>query len=312
MANVNYIVERETFARHARDNGYTGNEQLFWYALFTIFNERANRNAHVWPDGFIRITNKELLSWLPFTENTLNLVRASMINPAVHQPVLVEYIKGRRHEVVPQYKMNWFTPQTQADDLPADDFYLNSRGNMGGNAGGNMRGNAGGMMGGILGGDMGDISININNTLRKTQVNQTAVFSFGNEDDNEDKEAFRAYERAKAQIRHTFGRAFGRMPTPAEENGIARDAQLSHTLPLVHKAVELAAYNGAKNPAGYIGAVCQEWGQHHLHTEDELSEYIYLRDSANGKHPFDDPQQAEAALRRMRFAGDDDMEALNE
>lgn len=97
MANVNYITEREAFVRHARDNGYSGNEQLLWYALFTIANERAMRNGGLWPDGFIRVTNKELLSWLPFSENTLLAVRADMINPAKHSPVLFEYIKGRKN-----------------------------------------------------------------------------------------------------------------------------------------------------------------------------------------------------------------------
>ena len=134
MATVNYIVERESFIRHARDNGYTGNEQLLWYALFTIFNERANRNMQVWPDGFIRISNKELLSWLPFGENTLIQTRGSLVNPSKHQPLLVEYIKGKRNADMPQYKMHWFSMEN-------DSGYLNSSGNTGGNVRGNTTGN---------------------------------------------------------------------------------------------------------------------------------------------------------------------------
>ena len=158
--DVNYINERESFVRHARDNGYTGNEQLLWYALFTIFNERAGRNGGVWPDGFIRITNKELLSWLPFTENTLHKVRADMINQQKHDPVLFDYLKGKKNTDAPQYKMHYFP----------DKSYRNSRGNIGGNMQGNNGGNMGGNMqgnnGGNNGGNIGAINnkLNINDT----------------------------------------------------------------------------------------------------------------------------------------------------
>ena len=161
---VNYIIEREAFARHARDNGYTGNEQLFWYALFTIFNERASRNGFVWADGFVRIANKEILSWVPFTENTLMQVRADMVNPAKHSQPLIEYLKGRRNADMPQYKMRYFTPL--AENMES---YLKPRGNIGGNVGGNTWGN----MGGNTGGNMGDITVNIN------QTNQQAVIDSG-------------------------------------------------------------------------------------------------------------------------------------
>lgn len=161
---VNYITERESFARHARDNGYTGNEQLLWYALFTIMNERASRNGFVWSDGFVRIANKEILSWVPFSENTLLQVRADMINPAKHNPPLFEYLKGKRNADMPQYKMRYFTPLVENAES-----YRNSRGNTGGNAGGNPWGNTGGN----AGGSMGDITVNIN------QTNQQAVLDTG-------------------------------------------------------------------------------------------------------------------------------------
>lgn len=159
MANVNYITEREAFVRHARDNGYSGNEQLLWYALFTIANERAMRNGGLWPDGFIRVTNKELLSWLPYSENTLLAVRADMINPAKHSPVLFDYIKGRKNSEAPQYRMRYFSAGQVAG---ADNL------NFGGNIGGNVEGNTGGNLRGNAGGNIGDI--NINNT--KITVNQ--------------------------------------------------------------------------------------------------------------------------------------------
>lgn len=165
MAYVNYITERESFIRHARDNGYTGNEQLLWHALFTIFNERAGRNAFAWPDGFIRISNKELLSWLPFTEKTLVPVRADLVNPNRHQPVLVEYLKGRRNAEMPQYKMRWFTEHTENPQS-----YRNLQGNMGGNLRGNMGDNMEGNPWGNTGSNMGDITVNINQTQQQANL----------------------------------------------------------------------------------------------------------------------------------------------
>lgn len=182
MAYVNYIIERESFARHARDNGYTGNEQLLWYALFTIFNERASRNAHVWPDGFIRISNKELLSWLPFTENTLIQIRGEMVNPAKHNPPLVEYLKGKRNADMPQYKMRWFSVAPE-NDLG----YLNARGNMGGNIGGSFGGNTGGNPRG----NMGDINVNINQVQTQT-VTQSVKKIYYNDAWRTDARAARA------------------------------------------------------------------------------------------------------------------------
>lgn len=175
MANVNYIVERESFMRHARDNGYTGNEQLFWYALFTIFNERASRNTFVWPDEFISVSNKELLSWLPFTENTLMQVRGDFVNPNKHDPVLVEYRKGRKNDTMPQYRMRWFsTHMPQCETV--DDFYLNPRGNIGGKVGGNI----GGKTGGNVRGNIGDITLNINQVQSVSQTTEKKTLYYNN------------------------------------------------------------------------------------------------------------------------------------
>lgn len=149
---VNYITECEAFIRHARDNGYSGSAQLLWRALFTIFNEHARRNGGDWPDGFIRVSNKELLSWLPFTENTLIATRAEMVNPKRFNPILFDYIPGKKSTEMPQYRLHYFSP----------DAYLNSRGNMGGNVGGNPGGSLGGNMRGNPGGNIGDIYNKLN------------------------------------------------------------------------------------------------------------------------------------------------------
>lgn len=148
---MNYILERERFVRIARDDHYSGNEQLLWNALFTIFNERAGRNGGEWPDGFIRITNKELLSWLPFTENTLNPARAMLVNREKHSPVLVEYIKGRKNDAAPQYKMNYVS--------------VNDYRKICGNNGGNSEGNNDGNPHGNDYGNAGDIKEDVNQTI---------------------------------------------------------------------------------------------------------------------------------------------------
>lgn len=105
--HVNYISECETFIRHARDHCLSGNEQLLWRALFTICNEHAGRAGGSWPEEYIRITNKELLSWLPFSENTLTSVRAEMVKK-YDQP-LFDYIRGVKNTDAPQYRMRYLT-----------------------------------------------------------------------------------------------------------------------------------------------------------------------------------------------------------
>lgn len=302
MANVNYVYERESFIRHARDNGYTGNEQLFWYAMFTIFNERANRNTHSWPDGFVRVTNKELLSWLPFTENTLNRVRADFVNPKNHQPILVEYLKGRKNEEAPQYKMNYFSdrmpmrpPMTECDNEDETDFNPKSGGNMGGNMGGKVGGN----MGGKMVGNMGAITLNVNQIQSRT--NQTAVFPVPqeNEEEDEEEEAKRAYANAAAEVRRVFTRAFGRMPTPEETRSIAATAILGNLCDVTGKAIETAARSGANAPALYVCALLDDWRKVGICTEGEAEEYLYLRAASAGKTQ-EDPEEARQRLIEYR------------
>jgi hypothetical protein len=251
MANVNYIYERESFVRHARENRYTGDEILLWNALFTIFNERAMRNGQVWPDGFIRITNKELLSWLPYGESTLNRARGTLVNPTQHQPTLVDYVKGKRNTDIPQYRMRWFSI---TDGRYTSSCYLQNEGNMSGNASGNVHVNMSGNMQGNPLGNMGDI-----NTKRipdEYGIPETEI-PLDDEDETD------AYASATETVRECFGLYFGREANPAEAEAIAKAAvQNGITTPsLIRRVMRTAAENAPRTPSAYVETLCREWGK---------------------------------------------------
>lgn len=114
MIQVNYIAEMEAFIVYASHNGLSANERTLWYALFHLANERAK--AAGWPDGFIPVSNKILLSLVPFSENTLPGVRNRLA-----QRGLIEYSKGKRKEANPCYRMRYFRASyPQNVDKPVD------------------------------------------------------------------------------------------------------------------------------------------------------------------------------------------------
>ena len=128
MAAVNYIVEHEAFIEYAQDNGLSAAEQLLCYALCHIFNRRAQGGQ--WPDGFIRVTNKTVLSLLPFTEDTMAAARNRL-----KQRGVIDYVPGRKKAEVPMYKMIYFSvPAASEPEDPV--FYPNNSGKQSGKVGG--------------------------------------------------------------------------------------------------------------------------------------------------------------------------------
>ena len=137
---VNYVREYERFIEYAADERLTANEQLLWYALMHIFNQRAEGNE--WPDGFIRVNNDRLFTYLPIKWDALARARNGL-----KQRGLIDFRSGSRNKSVPEYRIIPF----YADCCPF------KTDNMGGNMGGNS------------GGNMGDNSINVNRDLNTDQ-----------------------------------------------------------------------------------------------------------------------------------------------
>lgn len=150
MAIVNYVRESRAFIRYASDNSVTGNERLLWYALFEEFNDRAQ--GVNWPDGFISISNRRLLSWLPFSEDSLIKARNRLA-----QRGIIKYKPGQKNTQNPMYRLLYFSTVTQS--YPQD---TESNPQIAGNTQGNMQGNQQGNMPGNVPGNMPGINVNLN------------------------------------------------------------------------------------------------------------------------------------------------------
>ena len=268
MALVNYVKESLAFMEHATDNGFTANERLLWYALFHIMNMRAKGNN--WPDGFISISNKRLLSFLPFSEDGMFRARNSL-----SQRGLIKYEKGKKNTASPLYRLVYFSTEQIADDSEVE-CYPQIAGNTGGNITGNMQGKAGGNITGNMQGNMGDI-------IYKHNINDN-VTPNGFDDEDEDDDGYaHATREAVEIIVPAFLAQFGRPATPAELQRLAVVTANLNLAPLIGHAIQRAAVNGAKNPIAYISSICADWHSEHLQTVAELEEYQFLRDCAEGR-----------------------------
>lgn len=135
MADVNYIREHRAFFEMAADERLTGHEQLLWNALFMIMNSKAQGTQ--WPDGFIRISNKRLMTYLPYQFDAMAKARNGLI-----QRGLIEFVHGKKNTMSPMYKMHWLTapeigeePDEEAGNtgcypVKTDNMKGNNRGNV--------------------------------------------------------------------------------------------------------------------------------------------------------------------------------------
>lgn len=293
MPYVNYIREHVAFIEYASDNGLSGNERLLWYALMHIMNQRAQGANY--PDGFIRIANKRLLSYAPMQFDAMAKARN-----ALQQRGLIEFTHGKRNAEMPMYRMNYFTCADCPQDMPAsvdnsessesfypfktDNIQGNIRGNMQGNQQGNMRGNT------------GDIHTRLNVSPNHN------LYGF-EEDDDHHEVVTRARERTReeqsetidddvAKAQHeaavaadkSFRVYFGRRPTSAfvERVGLAA-AQLGMSAEMVDLAIHDAAIRNASDVYAYITTLFQDWRHQEVTTPAEYGEYSYMRDDALGK-----------------------------
>ena len=115
MVFVNYIEENIRFIEYASMNRVSGNERLIWYALLHIINRHAN--GALWPDQFIAIPNRVLLTYAPVSEDTLIRARNQLV-----QHGLIEYKPGKKRSADPEYRLCYFTAQP-ADDVLQPGFY---------------------------------------------------------------------------------------------------------------------------------------------------------------------------------------------
>ena len=305
MAFVNFVKESIAFMEYASDNGLTGNERLLWYALFHIMNQRADGSD--WPDDMVKVSNKRLLSFLPYSEDALVSARNRLA-----QRGIIKYKPGKRNAESPEYALVYFHPELSTVSTQNSNVYPfsagNIRGNIGGNVQGNMRGNIGGNVQGNprgnIGGNMGDI------IYKPKQGNQNEYENVNanvpeDVDENVDDAADRARERKHAHMREVvmlrYKDAFGRPATVAEIDTISRmacgyDMQDELVADVLNKAAEA----GARNVVAYVQTLFKELDAADITTSREYHEDRFLTDAARGKFDFYAPDDAMKERREVR------------
>lgn len=247
MCYVNYVRESTSFMRFACDQGLTANERLLWYALFDVMNARAKGSD--WPEGLIPITNKQLLSLVPFGEDSLTAARNKL-----KQRGLIEYQPGRRNAAPPLYQMIYFSPELSTSHEQNVDSCTDISGNIGDNMRGNAWGNDRGNVQGNARGNIGGIILNYKPNGLNRNPNEM------HEKDADDAAADQRARMREAEIAGQFREATGREAMPLEIRAISiAQEQYGADDEVVNQAIGQAASHGARAPAQYVSELLRSW-----------------------------------------------------
>ena len=258
MCYVNFVRESTAFMRHACDQGLTANERLLWYALFHTMNARAKGSD--WPEGLVPIPNKQLLSLVPFGEDSLIAARNKL-----KQRGLIDYQPGKKNAAPPMYKMVYFAAELSTSYEQNWESYPDMSGNVQGNNWGNARGNVQGNNGGNTPGNMPGIILNYKPNDRE---NRNPLDFIDDEDD--DVDAARVREE---RIRQMYRQCIGRAPTTLEIGQIwAAWNNTQAEGALVDEAIQRAAMYGAKAPAMYAKMLLYNWQEAGIRRMSQLVE----------------------------------------
>lgn len=299
MPFVNYVAEHKAFIEYASNEGLSSSERLVWYALIHIMNSRA-KGAN-WPDGFIRIPNERLLTYLPLSFDAMAKARNRLI-----QRGLISFIKGARNSAIPMYEMHYLTvpdeESPQIEGWPVDNCTkLSTRfsersescpektdrlsGNLSGNPSGNPSGNLSGNPSDIIdklyeeGRPYSKRPEEEEERVARTRVGPTPLSCIQDTDPEPDP-AVELERRVAMAIRANFGHE----GTPEECAKIANLAALYHLEPdLVEESIRLAAQNHARSVFAYLMKVYDEWQLAYVRSLDDYSRYRFAMDMATGR-----------------------------
>lgn len=301
MPCVNYVKEHITFIEYASDNGLSSNERLLWYALIHEMNRRAIGTN--WPEGYIRIANKRLLSLLPIGFDAMAKARNSLA-----QRGLLSFQHGRKNAELPMYQMHYLTvadnPQVSDEsvDNPGETCskpcYPASYPTKTDKVAGNMQGKTQGKTQGNVKGKTTDIY-----NKHKPDGTERNLNAFIDDDDDAEAEQMRARTRmmqadqeynhdgrfdrmdanAKAAIK-AIRTYFGREATPheAERFGLLA-ANMGFSPDMVEIALSNAALAAARNPFAYCVQIFREWQDWEVTTPEEYGEFAYSYDRMTGR-----------------------------
>lgn len=249
MANVNYIVEHESFIVYANDNGLSASEQLLWYALIHLFNQRAKGGQ--WPDGFIRITNKTLLSMMPMKVDAMMVARNQL-----KQRGLIDFVPGRKKIDIPMYRINYFSAPVSASEEEEPALYTEKT---------------------YKEPDKPPYKPPYKTPDIINKHNETENKTISDDDDGSDARVQRELDLTQS-LAEAWCDAYGPEPTPGEARRIVGAAMILGTSPvMLAKAVELAAYNSARNPGPYVVDIIKTWRDQEIATPEEYAKEDYLR-----------------------------------
>lgn len=304
MPCVNYVKEHITFIEYASDNGLSSNERLLWYALIHEMNRRAIGTN--WPDGYIRIANKRLLSLLPIGFDAMAKARNSLA-----QRGLLSFQHGRKNAELPMYQMHYLTvaDNPQVSDESVDNpgeacskpCYSASYPTKTDKVAGNMQCKTVGKTQGNVKGKATDIY-----NKHKPDGTERNPNVFIDDDEDVEEEAARGRARIAQEDRelededgeyidrvnaNTKAAAegiqayFGREATPIETQRFGMLAATMKFSPaMVKLALKCAALAAAKNPFAYCSRIFSTWQYEHVTTPEEYGEYAYIEDRISGRY----------------------------
>ena len=96
--------------------------------------------------------------------------------------------------------------------------------------------------------------------------------------------------------------AFGRPPNNAEVTDIATMAANLGLDGVIHRAITMAALNGANSVPAYVRTIAKDWHFQRIKTEAELDEYLFLSDCASGKLMSINPSEEQKRISDLREA----------
>ncbi len=291
MPIVNYVREHVRFMEYASDEHLTAGERQLWEALFHILNSRAQGN--VWPEGYIRVSNERVLSYTTMGFDTMAKARNRL-----KQRGLIDYEAGKRNEVSPAYKMNFFYPEEI-------EFYPKNSDK----DGDKEEDKEGDKTGGKAWDKQGDFILNYTETYTEP---------YGNREERDEEEELRARAdtrepevisdrgRVEREALLSWRQEVGEDITPALMHRIGTIGLLNGFEPgVVQTAVEYAAVHG-KMPAKYVLKILGDWSDSRIHTQEEAEKYQYLTARWRAAGPGSPEDMAlEAFLRGLKekYAG---------
>ena len=147
----------------------------------------------------------------------------------------------------------------------------------------------------------------------RVRLGQSKVSPYeDDEEDEEEQQEARARARVREETRRAWNYYFGKEPTPATLDRVARIIVGQGIDPeLVTTAVMITAQKEPASPADYLVSVLADWIKNRVRTQADLDEYMFLFDASTGKFERDGlmfAYEGHEAIRKFREDRETDAE----